>query len=214
MNDPTLVLVDDHEIVRAGAEKFLSARFKIVGEAGDVAEAIQVIRATQPDGVLIDVRLPSGTGDAVVEAVRKAGVSTKFLALSVSAERADVVRMLQAGVHGYLLKSTLGKQLPDLVQETLDGGRPISPQIAGYMLDIDEAVVKAPEIENLTPRERDVVQYIARGYSYRKAADALFVSVKTIETHMGHIFDKLGVASRYELAMKAFESGILSEDHP
>jgi DNA-binding NarL/FixJ family response regulator len=94
----------------------------------------------------------------------------------------------------------------------LDGGRPISPQIAGFMLDIDDAVETAPEIENLTPRERDVVQYIARGYSYRKTAEALFVSVKTVETHMGHIFDKLGVASRYELAMKAFQSGMLSDE--
>ena len=150
--------------------------------------------------------------DEVVEAIRKTGATTKFLALSVSAERADVVRMLQAGVDGYLLKSTLGDQLADLVQETLDGGRPVSPQIAGYMLDIDDAVEETREIENLTPRERDVVQYIARGYSYRKAADALFVSVKTLETHMAHIFDKLGVASRYELAVKAFESGILSQD--
>ncbi|HID72983.1 TPA: response regulator transcription factor, partial [Candidatus Micrarchaeota archaeon] len=161
---------------------------------------------------LLDVQLVSGRGDAVVSAVKEAGSESKFLVLSVSADRSDVVRMLRAGVDGYLLKSTLGEQLGDLVQETLDGGRPISPQIAGFMLDIDEAVEDAPDIENLTPREREVVQYIARGYSYRKAAEALYVSVKTVETHMGHIFDKLGIASRYELAMKAFQSGIVSTD--
>ena len=209
---PSIVLVDDHDILRAGAAKFLGDRFDIVGEASDVDEAIAAIVELEPDGVLLDVQMPSGTGDAVVTAVREAGLSSKFLVLSVSAERADVVRMLNAGVDGYLLKSTLGNQLGDLVQETLDGGRPISPQIAGFMLDIDEAVETAPEIENLTPREREVVEYIARGYSYRRAAEALFVSVKTVESHMGHIFTKLGVASRYELAMKAFESGILSED--
>lgn len=209
---PTLVLVDDHDILRAGAAKFLGDRFEIVGEASDVAEAIEVIIETEPDGVILDVQMPSGTGDAVVTAVKEHGSTAKFLVLSVSAARADVVRMLNAGVDGYLLKSTLGDQLGELVQEMLDGGRPISPQIAGFMLDIDEAVETAPEIENLTPREREVVQYIARGYSYRKAAETLFVSVKTVETHMGHIFDKLGVASRYELAMKAFQSGMLSEE--
>ena len=120
--------------------------------------------------------------------------------------------MLNAGVDGYLLKSTLGEQLGDLVAEMLDGGRPISPQIAGFMLDIDDAVDTGTDIESLTPREREVVQYIARGYSYRKTAEELFVSVKTVETHMGNIFDKLGIASRYELAMKAFESGMLSTD--
>lgn len=212
MSLPTIVLIDDHEIVRAGASKLLAGRFEILGEAGDVGDAITLIDAIDPDGVLIDVQLPSGGGDEVVIAAIEAGSTAKFLALSVSAERADVVKMLKAGVHGYLLKSTVGEQLGDLVQETLDGGRPISPQIAGYMLDIDDAVEETPEIENLTPREREVVHFIARGYSYRKAAEALFISVKTLETHMGHIFHKLGVASRYELAMRAFESGILSTD--
>lgn len=208
----TLVLVDDHDILRAGAAKFLADRFEIVGEASDVEEAITVILAVEPDAVLLDVQMPSGTGDAVVTAVREAGSEARFLVLSVSADRADVVRMLNAGVDGYLLKSTLGEQLGDHVQEVLDGGRPISPQIAGFMLDIDDGVENASDIENLTPREREVVQLIARGYSYRKAAEALFVSVKTVETHMGHIFDKLGIASRYELAMKAFQSGMLSDE--
>jgi len=212
MSRQTIVLVDDHDILRAGSAKFLGDRFDIVGEASDVGEAIEVILDTEPDGVLLDVRMPSGTGDAVVAAVREAGSSARFLVLSVSAERDDVVRMLNAGVDGYLLKSTLGEQLGDLVAEMLDGGRPISPQIAGFMLDIDDAVDTGADIESLTPREREVVQYIARGYSYRKTAEELFVSVKTVETHMGHIFDKLGIASRYELAMKAFESGMLSTD--
>ena len=212
MSRQTIVLVDDHDILRAGSAKFLGDRFDIVGEASDVGEAIEVILDTEPDGVLLDVRMPSGTGDAVVAAVRESGSSARFLVLSVSAERDDVVRMLNAGVDGYLLKSTLGEQLGDLVAEMLDGGRPISPQIAGFMLDIDDAVDTGTDIESLTPREREVVQYIARGYSYRKTAEELFVSVKTVETHMGHIFDKLGIASRYELAMKAFESGMLSEE--
>jgi DNA-binding NarL/FixJ family response regulator len=208
----TLVLVDDHDILRAGVAKFLGDRFDIIGEASDVGEAIDVINEMEPDGVLLDVRMPSGTGDVVVAAVKGSGSKTRFLVLSVSAERSDVVRMLNAGVDGYLVKSTLGDQLGDLVQEMLDGGRPVSPQIAGFMLDIDDDLETASDIENLTPREREVVQYIARGYSYRKVAEVLFVSVKTVETHMGNIFNTLGIASRYELAMKAFQSGIPLDD--
>ncbi|NHZ70625.1 MAG: response regulator [Proteobacteria bacterium] len=207
MTLPTLVLVDDHDILRAGASKFLDGRFTIVGEAADVPEAISVIRATHPDLVLIDVQMPSGTGADVVTAIKKQGPDTKFLALSVSAERSDVALMLHAGVDGYLLKSTVGETLPDLAQEVLDGGRPISPQIAGFMLDIDEAAEKASHIENLTDRERDVVQFIARGYSYRKTATALFLSPKTVEAHMSNIFRKLGVASRYELSVEAYRAG-------
>lgn len=207
MTRRTLVLVDDHEIVRAGAVKFLADRFDIVGEAGDVAEASELIMRSDPDCVLVDVRLPSGTGADVVMAAKEAGSQAKFLTLSVSADRADVLLMLNAGVDGYLLKSTLGEMLPDLVQETLDGGRPISPQIAGFMLDIDETAQRSPNIEHLTPREREVVRYIARGYSYRKTASTLFVSPKTVEAHMSRIFRKLGIASRYELSAEAYRSG-------
>jgi len=201
------VVVDDHEIVRAGASKFLAERFEVVGEAGDVVEAVKVITALAPDIALIDVNLPSGTGADVVLAINRSGMTTKFLALSVSAARVDVAMMLDAGVDGYLLKGSVGETLPELVQEALDGGRPISPQIAGYMLDIDENAEEASDIENLTGRERDVVRFIARGYTYRQTATALFLSPKTIEAHMSHIFQKLGIASRYELSAQAYRAG-------
>ncbi len=208
----TLVLIDDHEIVRAGAMKFLDTHYDIIGEAEDVQQAIDLLLDKKPDGALIDVQLRSGTGDEVVIAVKKAGLSTRFLALSVSAERIDVVRMLRAGVDGYLLKDTLGAELAGLVQEMLDGGRPISPQIAGFMLDIDETAELSPEIESLTTREREVVRFIARGYSYRRTASAMFVSPKTIEAHMSNIFKKLGIASRHELSLEAYRSGWVPQD--
>lgn len=211
MTKPTLVLVDDHEIVRAGAAKLLSDRFEIVGEAGDIAEAIDVILDKEPDGVLIDVQLPSGSGASVVSGAKERGATAKFVALSVSADRSDVVAMLQAGVDGYLLKSTLGEKLPGLIDETLSGGRPVSPQIAGFMLDIADGSAHEPSIESLTTREREVVELIARGYSYRKTASTLFVSTKTIEAHMHNIFEKLGVASRHELSMKAYKAGWLDD---
>jgi len=212
MTKPRLVLVDDHEILRAGAAKYLSDSVDVVGEAGDVQEAIDVIIATHPDGVVLDVHLPSGSGAEVVKAVRAAGVETRFICLSVSADRGDVVMMLQAGVDGYLVKSTLGNRLAGLLEEALDGAMPVSPQIAGFLLDIDDVVAEQPGLEELSPREREVAEYIARGYSYRKTADALFVSVKTVETHMSHIFEKLGVASRHELAARAFEAGLLTPE--
>ena len=212
MTKPRLVLVDDHEILRAGAAKYLSDSVDVVGEAGDVQEAIDVIIATDPDGVVLDVHLPSGSGAEVVKAVRAAGVETRFICLSVSADRGDVVMMLQAGVDGYLVKSTLGNRLAGLLEEALDGAMPVSPQIAGFLLDIDDVVAEQPGLEELSPREREVAEYIARGYSYRKTADAMFVSVKTVETHMSHIFEKLGVASRHELAARAFEAGLLAPE--
>ncbi len=204
-----IVLVDDHEILRAGAAKYLADSVEVVGEAGDIQEAIDVILATDPDGVVLDVHLPSGSGAEVIRAVRAAGIECRFICLSVSADRSDVVEMLKAGVDGYIVKTTLGDRLPDLVAEALDGAMPVSPQIAGFLLDIDDVVASEPAIEQLSPREREVAEYIARGYSYRKTADAMFVSVKTVETHMAHIFEKLGVASRHELAARAFESGLV-----
>ncbi len=209
---PRIVLVDDHEILRAGVAKYLAGAVDVVGEASDVQEAIDTIIAVEPDGVVLDVHLPSGSGAEVVGAVRAAGVECRFICLSVSADRADVVKMLQAGIDGYLVKTTLGDRLPELVAEALDGSMPVSPQIAGFLLDIDDAVARQPGLEELSPREREVAQYIARGYSYRRTADAMFVSVKTVETHMSHIFEKLGVASRHELAARAFESGMFSPD--
>jgi DNA-binding NarL/FixJ family response regulator len=212
MAKPRIVLVDDHEILRAGEAKYLADQFEVVGEADDVLEAVEVIIATEPDGVLLDVHLPSGSGADVVSAVREANVDCRFVCLSVSADRRDVIKMLQAGVDGYLVKTTLGDRLPELVSEALDGSMPVSPQIAGFLLDIDDVVANEPGIGQLSRREREVAEYIARGYSYRRTADTMFVSVKTVETHMSHIFEKLGVASRHELAVRAFESGLVSPE--
>lgn len=212
MTKPRIVLVDDHEILRAGAAKYLGDNFDIVGEAGDVQEAIDTIVATDPDVVLIDVHLPSGSGAEVVRAVRSTNIDCRFVCLSVSADRRDVIKMLQAGVDGYLVKSTLGGRLPVLLAEALAGSMPVSPQIAGFLLDIDDFAASEPTIEELSPREREVAEFIARGYSYRHTADAMFVSVKTVETHMSHIFRKLGVASRHELAARAFASGLMSPE--
>lgn len=208
-----LVLVDDHDIVRAGVSRYLETRYDIVGEAADVDAAVAVITEVRPDAVLIDVHLPSGSGAEVVRRVKQTGLTCCFLALSVSAERRDVEEMLDAGVDGYLLKNTLGEQLGDEIADMLTGGTPLSPQIAGYLLDIDEDIEPGGTdgLERLTKREREVVELIARGYSYKAASESLYISPKTIEAHMRNIFEKLCVASRYELSVRALREGWMDE---
>jgi len=210
VSDRTRVfLVDDHDVARAGARHYLEDRFEIVGEADNAIDAIEMIGERRPDVVLLDVRLPGGGGAAVVESVRHSLPDVRFLAFTVSAEREDVLRLLRAGVDGYVTKSTFGPDLPDLVAEVAAGGRPVSPDVAGYLLDIDEGIGPATGIDKLTPREREVVNLIARGYTYRETASRMEISVKTLETHMHHIFDKLGVASRHELSTLAYDTGFV-----
>jgi DNA-binding NarL/FixJ family response regulator len=213
MTEPIRVfLVDDHDVARAGARHYLEGRFEIVGEADNTSDAIDLICEREPDLVLLDVRIPGGGGAAVVDAVRRQKPSIRFLAFTVSTSRDDVVRLLQAGVEGYVTKATFGSDLPDLVEMAAAGARPISPDVAGYLLDIDEGIVPAFGIEKLTPRERDVVRLIARGYTYRETSNRLEISVKTLESHMHHIFDKLGIATRHELSALAFETGFVRPD--
>ena len=205
-------LVDDHDVARAGARHYLEGRFDIVGEADNAIDAAEMIPDRNPDVVLLDVRLPGGGGTYVVEQVRKTTPSIRFLAFTVSAERHDVLRLLQAGVDGYVTKSTFGPDLPDLVYATATDQRPVSADVAGFLLDIDEDIVEVAGIEKLTPREHDVVNLIARGYTYRETAARMEISVKTLETHMRHIFDKLGVASRHALSRIAYETGFIRAD--
>jgi DNA-binding NarL/FixJ family response regulator len=202
-------LVDDHDVARAGARHYLEKRFDIVGEADNAIDAAEMICARTPDVVLLDVRLPGGGGASVVERVHACDPSIRFLAFTVSTEREDVLRLMNAGVDGYVTKATFGPDLSDLVDAVATGRRPVSPDIAGYLLDIDEGIGEAEGIEKLTPREREVVNLIARGYTYRETADRMDISVKTLETHMRHIFTKLGIASRHELSSLAYETGFV-----
>jgi DNA-binding NarL/FixJ family response regulator len=202
-----IFLVDDHDVVRAGMKAVLDGTFEIVGEADDVEAAVAGIVERAPELVVLDVKLPGGDGSAVIAQVRDHLPDVKFMALTVSTSREDVVKMMQAGVDGYITKTTLSNELPRLIEQTAEGMRPVSPEVAGYLLDIDEDIAAGSSIERLTPREREVVNLIARGYSYRETANRLNISVKTLESHMGHIFEKLSVASRHELAALAYEKG-------
>lgn len=206
-----ILLVDDHEIVRTGTRAILEGHFDIVGEADNVESAVELTEERLPDLVVLDVHLPGGGGSAVIDAIRPRHPEIRFMALTVSTSRDDVVRLLNSGVDGYITKTTMGADLPDLVEQTAAGSRPVSPEVAGYLLDIDETIADQ-SLARLTPREREVVNRIARGYTYRECAERLGITVKTLENHLSHIFEKLSVASRHELTALAYEKGVLNPD--
>jgi DNA-binding NarL/FixJ family response regulator len=150
-----IFLVDDHDVVRAGMKSVLDESFDIVGEAADVNEAVAGILATNPEMVVLDVKLPDGNGADVIERVRRTRPGVKFMALTVSTSRDDVVRLMQAGVDGYITKTTASNELPHLIDQTLEGQRPVSADVAAFMLDIDEDIEVGSTIQRLTPRERE-----------------------------------------------------------
>lgn len=209
---PRLLLVDDHDIVRLGTRALLDERFDVIGEADNVDSAIELTRERQPDILLLDVRLPGGGGAAAVREIRKTMPETCIVAFTVSTSRLDVLTMMHAGVDGYLTKTTHNEDLADLLDNALAGRKPVSKEVAGYLLDIDDEIETGTGIERLTPREREVVNLIARGYTYRETAHRLEIKVKTLETHMANIFSKLGVASRFELAALVGPSFLRPDD--
>lgn len=209
---PRLLLVDDHDIVRLGTRALLDERFAVIGEADNVDSAIELTKERQPDILLLDVRLPGGGGAAAVREIRKTMPETCIVAFTVSTSRLDVLTMMHAGVDGYLTKTTHNEDLADLLDNALAGRKPVSKEVAGYLLDIDDEIETGTGIERLTPREREVVNLIARGYTYRETAHRLEIKVKTLETHMANIFSKLGVASRFELAALVGPSFLRPDD--
>ncbi len=212
MNKPRVFIVEDEALTRAGVHHYLAEDVDIVGEADNVAAAVAMIRDLVPDLVLLDIRIKGGTGADVIEQVRKTHAGIKFLALTASTSRHDVLRLLSIGVDGYLTKGIIGDDLPERVAEALAGGRPISKQVAGFVLDINEDISDESNIDRLTKRQHEVIRLIARGYTYRETATNLGISVKTLEKHMTSIFEKLGVASRHELSALAYESGLFDTD--
>lgn len=194
-----IMLVDDHDVVRAGTRALLAERFDIVGEADNVESAIELIEERLPELVLLDVRLPGGGGESVIHAIRPKLPDIKFLAFTVSTSKPDVLRMMDAGVNGYMTKTTAGSDLADLIEQVREGLPYASPEVAGYLLDIAGEIKSDSALLKLTPREREVVGQIARGYTYKETARRLGISTKTLESHMANIFHKLSIASRHQL---------------
>jgi DNA-binding NarL/FixJ family response regulator len=203
-----VVLVEDHELFRAGVRNELAGLVDIVGEAGTVAEATSLIRELDPDVVLLDVHLPDGGGEAVIAGVAPERPAVKFLALSVSDAAEDVIAVIRAGARGYVTKTISRDELADAIRRVADGDAVFSPRLAGFVLDAfrtGEPIGADAELESLTPREREVLQLIARGYLYKEIAARLHLSVKTIEAHVSSVLRKLQLSTRHELTRWAQE---------
>jgi DNA-binding NarL/FixJ family response regulator len=204
-----VVLVDDHRLVRTGVRAELGPQVQVVGEAGDVDEAVTTIRSVQPDVVLLDVHLPGGGGAEVVRRVRDDAPDVRFLALSVSDAAEDVIGVVRAGARGYVTKAIDGPALTDAVLRVASGDAVFGPRLAGFVLDAfsgepvpapTQERTADPELDSLTARERDVLRLIARGYTYREAAKELVLSARTIESHVSSALRKLQLSNRRELA--------------
>ena len=207
-----VVLVDDHELFRAGVRGELGDAVEIVGEAGSVAEAVPMIRELDPDVVLLDVHLPDGGGEAVIAGVSQERPGVKFLALSVSDAAEDVIGVIRAGARGYVTKTISGDELTSAVTRVADGDAVFSPRLAGFVLDAfreGDRVGDDAELNELTPREREVLQLIARGYRYKEIAARLHLSVKTVEAHVSSVLRKLQLSSRHELTRWASERRLI-----
>jgi DNA-binding NarL/FixJ family response regulator len=205
-------IVDDHELFRSGVRSELQADVEIVGDSGTVAEAIAGIRASHPDVVLLDVHMPAGGGLAVIEAIRAELPDVRFLALSVSDAAEDVIGVIRAGARGYVTKSIAPEELQAAVRRIHDGDAVFSPRLAGFVLDafaMAPAQPIDPELDLLSPREREVLRYIARGYTYKEVGGELGISVKTVETHVSAVLRKLQLSSRYELSRWAADHSIV-----
>jgi DNA-binding NarL/FixJ family response regulator len=203
-----VVLVDDHELFRAGVRGELAASVDIVGEAGTVADAVPLIRELDPDVVLLDVHLPDGGGEGVIAGVAQERPAVKFLALSVSDAAEDVIGVIRAGARGYVTKTISGAELEDAIERVAQGDAVFSPRLAGFVLDAfreGEPLGGYAELDNLTPREREVLQLIARGYRYKEIAGRLHLSIKTVEAHVSSVLRKLQLTSRHELSRWAQE---------
>jgi DNA-binding NarL/FixJ family response regulator len=198
-----VVLVDDHELFRAGVRGELGGGVEVVGEAGTVADAITLVHDLDPDVVLLDVHLPDGGGEGVIAGVAPERPGVKFLALSVSDAPEDVIRVIRAGARGYVTKTISSDELTDAVARVAAGDAVFSPRLAGFVLDAFREGARVgddAELEALTPREREVLQLIARGYRYKEIAARLHLSIKTVEAHVSSVLRKLQLSSRHELA--------------
>ena len=200
--------MDDHALFRAGVKAELDTitdEVDVVGEAGSVGEAVAGIAHHKPDVVLLDVHMPDGGGAEVLRQIRTKIPEVTFLALSVSDAAEDVINVIRAGARGYVTKTISSQELVRAVVRVSEGDAVFSPRLAGFVLDAfadrpGAAPISDPELDLLTPRERDVLRLLARGYAYKEIASELFISVKTVETHVSSVLRKTQLSNRYELS--------------
>jgi DNA-binding NarL/FixJ family response regulator len=226
MSAPRVVLVDDHGLFRSGVRAELGRQVDVVGEADDVQPAIELITSLRPDVVLLDVHLPGGGGQAVIQAVKASHPEVRFLALSASDAPEDVIAVIRAGARGYVTKTISTAELADAVRRVAAGDAVFSHRLAGFVLDAFAATAAEasgssgapgasgvsgirpsfdPELDQLTAREREVLRLIAQGYTYKEIARELYISVKTVESHVSSVLRKLQLSTRHQLTRWAAE---------
>ncbi len=208
-----VVIVDDHAMFRTGVRAEIAGSVEVVGEAADVDEAVAVVTAARPDVVLLDVHLPGGGGAEVMRRVSARLPEVRFLALSVSDAAEDVIGTIRGGARGYVTKSITGPELVSAIDRVADGDAVFSPRLAGFVLDAFAGSIEVAQVDEdldrLTDREREVMRLIARGYAYKEVASELFISVKTVETHVSSVLRKLQLSSRHELTRWASDRRLL-----
>lgn len=217
MSRVRVAIVDDHRLFRAGVRAELGELIEVVGDAGEVGEAAQMILQTHPDVVLLDVHMPDGGGVEVIARVCGELPEVRFLALSVSDAASDVIAVIRAGARGYVTKTISGADLTEAVRRVSEGDAVFSPRLAGFVLDAFASSghpIEDPDLDQLTPREREVLRHIARGYMYKEIAQRLGISVKTVEAHVSAVLRKLQLSSRHELSRWALQRRLVSLDGP
>jgi DNA-binding NarL/FixJ family response regulator len=210
---PRVIIVDDHGLFRSGVRSELGEHVEVAGEADDVAPAIDLIAQLVPDVVLLDVHLPGGGGQRVVAATRDVLPDVRFLALSASDAPEDVIAVIRAGARGYVTKTISGPELIDAIRRIAAGDAVFSPRLAGFVLDAFASMPGASEskpafdseLDQLTTREREVLRLIAQGYTYKEVARELYISGKTVESHVSSVLRKLQLSSRHQLTRWAAE---------
>jgi DNA-binding NarL/FixJ family response regulator len=203
----SVVIVDDHALFRSGVKAALGGLVDVVGEAGSVEEAVTEIASKRPDVVLLDVHMPGGGGVEVIRST-PAHPPPRFLALSVSDDPKDVIAVIRAGARGYVTKTIAPRELADAVERVHEGDAVFSPRLAGFVLDAFAGAAPQPreaDVDQLTPREQEVIQHIARGYLYKEIAQRLGISVKTVEAHVSAVLRKLQLSTRHELTTWAWQ---------
>jgi DNA-binding NarL/FixJ family response regulator len=210
LSSPRVLIVDDHQLFRSGVRAELERHLEITAEAGTVDDAVSAIERDDPEVVLLDVHMPDGGGVEVIRRAAERDLRPCYLALSVSDAAEDVIAVIRAGARGYVTKNIAPEELADAVRRVYDGDAVFSPRLAGFVLDAFAGPAPEPETEldALTPREREVIQHIARGYMYKEIALRLEISPKTVEAHVSSVLRKLQLSSRHELTRWAADRGL------
>jgi len=206
----SVVIADDHPTVRSGIRADLGPPFAVVGEAGDANEALALIESTQPDLVVCDLNMPEGGGLRVVrEVAARYGERIRVVMFTVSEQERDLLDAVASGAYGYLTKSTPGAELHRQLLRAVHGDPPFAPELASLLLGEFRRVAQRSTGSNpLSDREREVLNLVARGYTYRQVGKELFIAEKTVENHVRNILGKLHLSRKAELVRWAADHGI------